>query len=296
MSRFAQIDLSQLPAPNVIEALDYKDILARNLADLIARAPDYADALALESEPLRKWTELLSYVEVLLRARVNDGARATMLATATGADLENLAALFGVARLVVVAATDKTDAVFESDAALRARAQLAPEAYTSAGTVGAYEFHARSADARVRDVTVTSPEPGMVQVAVLSREGDGAASDDLLAAVRDVVAAPDVRALCHEVNVISAAVIPYFVQAELHIASGPDASTVALAARTALDAYTLERLRLGATVALSGVLAALHQSGVERVVLNAPVADIDCAKTAAPWCVEIALSVVEVIE
>ena len=88
------IDLSLLPAPAVVETLDYEAILSALKADLIARAPELAPALQLESEPLVKLLEVAAWRETVLRARINDAARAVMLPWATGADLDNLAARY----------------------------------------------------------------------------------------------------------------------------------------------------------------------------------------------------------
>ncbi len=41
---FSAIDLSQLPAPDAVQAVDYETTLAAMLADLRARAPEF-DAL-----------------------------------------------------------------------------------------------------------------------------------------------------------------------------------------------------------------------------------------------------------
>jgi phage-related baseplate assembly protein len=54
-------------------------------------------------------------------------------------------------------------------------AQQAFEGLSVAGPVGAYEYHGRSADGRVADVSVESPSPACVTITVLSREGDGTA-------------------------------------------------------------------------------------------------------------------------
>lgn len=290
MTRFSAIDLSKLPPPDVIEALDYDAVLSDALERMAALMPEVAEALALESEPLRKLIELISYLVVLLRGRINDAARATMLATATGADLDNLAALLGVARLVVSPATDTAPAVLESDTALRARAQLAPEAYTTAGPVGAYEYHARSADARVADVSVTTPEPGSVLVTVLCVDGDGTPTPDLLATVQDALSVEHVRPVCANVIVAPPQLVSYSVAAEITVGTGPDAGVVLAAAQAAAAAYVQATRRLGATVARSGLMAALHQAEVLTVSMPAPAADIVCGATSAPICTEIAIT------
>lgn len=284
MSRFAKINLSELPAPDVIETLDYDVVLNDAITRLVELMPEVEEALALESEPLRKLLELLSYVVLLLRARINDAARGAMLATATGADLENLAALFGTSRLLIAEATEDAAAIYEDDDALRARTQLAPEAYTTAGSVGAYEYHARSASPLVRDVSVTSPQPGSVLVTILSTDEAGMPTDALLETVHGALNAEEVRPLCDDVIVSAPMIVTYAVAATLEIASGPDRDLVLARARRKLTAYLDSVHMLGGTVAVSGIMAALHQAGVSRVVLTSPIADIETDVTAAPLC------------
>ena len=90
------IDMSKLPAPAIIEPLDFEGVFAELAADFRERFPDF-DAL-VESDPAIKLMEAFAYREVLLRARVNAAAKACMLAYAAGADLDNIAANFGVQR------------------------------------------------------------------------------------------------------------------------------------------------------------------------------------------------------
>ena len=288
----ALIDLSQLPPPNVVEALDYETILAQRKAALVARYPadkqaDVAAVLALESEPLTKFLEESAYRELLLRQRINEAARAVMLAYAQGADLEHIAALFGVFRLVIKPADPiaGTPAMMESDADLRQRVQLAPQSFSVAGPEGAYRSHARDADGRVLDASATSPTPGEVCVTVLSREGDGTAPADLLAKVEAALRSDDVRPLTDFVTVQSAAILPYDVVAILHLFPGPDSSVVVAEARRRLAIYVEACHRLGRVVARSGLDAALHVAGVERVDLQYPADDIRADLTQAPYCI-----------
>src|SRR5690554_5345569 len=100
------IDLSQLPAPSIVEELDFEAILADRKARLIDLFPDnqresVAEVLELESEPLLKLLQENAYRELLWRRRVNEAARAVMLPYATGADLDSVAALTNTQRLVI---------------------------------------------------------------------------------------------------------------------------------------------------------------------------------------------------
>ncbi|EOV7032892.1 baseplate assembly protein, partial [Yersinia enterocolitica] len=85
----ATIDLSLLPPPFVVEELDYEILLAERKATLISLYPEeqrtaVARTLSLESEPLVKLLQENAYREVILRQRVNDAARAVMVAYAVG--------------------------------------------------------------------------------------------------------------------------------------------------------------------------------------------------------------------
>ncbi|SQC69224.1 baseplate assembly protein J (GpJ) [Pseudomonas aeruginosa] len=105
-TNFVAIDLSQLPPPHAVEQLDYEQILAERKAYAISLWPEDQQAeiaarLALESEPLTKLLEENAYREMLWRQRVNEAALANMLASAQGADLDQLAANYNVRRLVI---------------------------------------------------------------------------------------------------------------------------------------------------------------------------------------------------
>lgn len=294
MSGFSAIDLSQLAAPDVVEQIDYESILDALKADLIARAPELSDVLDLESEPLTKLLEVCAYRETIIRARVNDASRAVMLAYATGSDLDHLAAFFGVVRALVTPAdpdaTPPVEAVYETDARLRARTQLALEGYTTAGPVGAYVFHALSASAQVADVAVVSPEPGEVLVTVLSSEGDGTADSTLLSTVTAALNADEVRPLTDQVTVQSATIVEYTVSAELTFYEGPDPATVLDQASAALSAYISTHHRLGHDITRSGLFAALHQAGVQNVTLSAPAADLVVDSDEAAYCTGITIT------
>ena len=276
---YSAIQLDQIAAPDIVETLDFEAILTEMRRDLIERAPELAAALDLESDPLSKLLEVCAYREMVLRARINDAARAVMLATATGADLDNLAALYGVERFTLTPAqpdaVPPVAAVIESDATLRLRTQLALEGFTSAGPRGAYEFHARSASPLVADVAVDSPAPGNVRVTVLSSEGTGVANAALLNTVQDALSAEDVRPLCDTVTVQAATMLDYQVSATLDIQQGPDAGVVLDRARGSVRAYVDSIRRIGWPVTISGLHAALHRDGVSRVTLASPAEEVD---------------------
>ncbi|WP_416411588.1 baseplate assembly protein [Pantoea sp. App145] len=296
----ATIDLSQLPAPDVVEALDYETLLAERKATLISLYPEeqqdaVAATLALESEPIVKILEENAYRELILRQRINEAATAVMVAYALDDDLDQLGANNGVTRLTITPADDTTipptAAVMESNDDYRARIAAAFEGLSVAGPTGAYEYHAKSADGRVADASAISPSPAVVTVTILGREGNGAAADDLLAVVDAALNDEDVRPVADRVSVQSAEIVDYAIEAELYLYPGPEAEPIRAASEAKLTAYVTAQKRLGRDIRLSALYAAMHVEGVQRVNLIQPVADVVLDKTQAAYCTGYTLTV-----
>ncbi|MGP6378192.1 baseplate assembly protein [Yersinia bercovieri] len=289
----AIIDLSQLPAPLVIESLDFDSLFAVRKEAFIALYPaDQQDAvrltLSFESEPIVKLLQESTYRELLLRQRVNEGAQAVMVAHAIGSDLDHLGANNGIARLTITPANQDAippiTAVMESDDDFRMRIPQAFEGLSVAGPTGAYEYHARSADGRIADASAISPSPACVTVTVLSREGNGVAAQDLLDKVFTVLNDENVRPVADRLTVNSAAIVEYQIDATLYFYPGPEAEPIRAAAEARLNTYISTQRRLGRDIRKSAIYAALHVEGVQRVDLAAPIADVVLDKTQAAYC------------
>ncbi|AXI83130.1 baseplate assembly protein [Xylella taiwanensis] len=288
-SNLTAIDISRLPMPDVIRQVAADVILQEMLADLYARAPALQGLLP--SDPLYTLLEVAAYRESVRRYQSNDDAKAVMVALATDADLDHLAALFRVKRLVLDPGDPSRGiaAVMERDAQFRRRIVLAPEGYSVAGPEGAYIYHAISAHADVLDVSATSPAPGEVVVTVLSRRANGQPSQEVLDAVMASVNHESVRPMTDHVTVQPAQITDYQVHARLHTYAGPDAAVVLSEAQRRVTAYTTEAFRLGRDIALSGLYAGLHVEGIQRVELNTPQQGLIIGRTQAARCTDITL-------
>jgi phage-related baseplate assembly protein len=290
---FTTVDLSKLPLPAVVEQLSFEAIFQAMLADLVGRYPAFS--ALVESDPAYKVLEVCAYREVLIRQRVNDAAKAVMLAYANDEDLDHIGSNFNVERLLVDAgdpdAIPPIEPTYEADDDFRRRIQLSFEALTTAGSEGSYVFHALGADADVLDVSVVSPTPGDVVVYVLSRTGAGEATDELLDAVEAALDAESVRPLTDNVTVESAEIIPYAVTAELTLYPGPDAEVVRQAAEDAVYAHVARIKRLGLDVSYAGIIAKLVQPGVQDVSIAAPTANIVVASNQAAACTSVTITI-----
>lgn len=295
------IDLTQLPAPSVVEALDFEAILATRKAHLVSLLPEAERAavtalLALESEPATKLLEENAYQETILRNRVNDAGKAVMLAFALDGDLDQLGANVNVARLTITPANPNAlppvAAVMEDNDAYRLRIQEAPDGLSVAGPKASYEFHARSSDGRVKDASATSPAPAHVTVTVLANNDTGIADAALLDTVARALNAEDVRPLGDRLTVQAAQVIDYQIEATLFIGVGPEVPILLAAARANAVRVSQPRRPLGHSIYRSACSAAVHVEGVRKVVLTSPATDIELNATQAARCTAIHLNVV----
>ena len=211
-----------------------------------------------------------------------------MVAYSVGSDLDQLSANFNVERLTITPEDDSVvppvPAVMESDADLRVRTPQAFEGLSVAGPTAAYEFFGLSADGRVADVSAVSPTPACVTISVLSREGDGTASQELIDIVASALNGEEVRPVADRVTVQAAEIVPYEIDATLYIYPGPESEPIRQASEQKLQAYIADQRRLGRDIRLSAIYAALHVEGVQRVELAQPVADMVLDDTQASHC------------
>ncbi|PCE31153.1 baseplate J/gp47 family protein [Burkholderia ubonensis] len=296
MTAAALIDLSSLPAPDALEALDFETLYARRKAALVAlwpadERPEIAATVALESEPLARLLQENCYRELVLRQRVNDAVRAVMLAFAKGSDLDQRAALFGIERLVVTPADLPNDipAVYEDDEALRRRVQLAPQGFSVAGPAAAYESKALAVDGRVLDAKATRPQPGDVLVTLLSRDGDGTADAALCRAVESALSAEDQRPLNDTVLARPAEIVRYRIRAKGYTRSPVGADVLIAQATKNARAYADKVRRLGVGVAESAIKGVCQAAGLSKTELIEPAGDLAIGPTQASYCVDVVI-------
>lgn len=295
------VDLKKLPAPKVVQELSYETLLAKrkekflSLQESDEMRKHWQARLQLESEPVVKLLEENTYLELLLRTNINESAKAVMLAYATGSDLDQLGALFGVTRLIIQAedlkSTPPSPAKYEDDERFRTRIQMSLEGLTTAGSRASYEFHALSTSTKVKDVDVTSPTAGTVKVAILSTEGQGTADSDLINAVKEQLNAEHIRPLTDTVLVESAVILPYEIQAAITLYPTVLESVVMANVNQAIANYANKQHLLGIDITLSGIYAALHQEGVQNVKLTKPLADLIVQPHQAAYCTQIQVNV-----
>ena len=289
----ALTDLSKLPAPDVIESLDFEALFTQRKEKFLSLYPveqqnELAKTLQYESEPIVKLLQESTYYELIIRQRINEASHALMIAHAKANDLDNLGANFHVYRLIIQhkdnTVTPPIPEIKESDSEFRMRIQAAFEGLSVAGPRAAYEFYARSADGRVLDAAAESPAPACVTLAILSRENNGIASSDLIRIVADAVNQDNRRPIADRVTVKSVTLIEYEIKAKLYLYPGPESEPIKKAAIKNLQEYITEKHRIGRRINRSAIISALHVAGVQRVELLQPAQDILINREQASYC------------
>lgn len=179
----------------------------------------------------------------------------------------------------------------EQDEALRDRIKIAPETFSTAGSRGAYEFHAKSASALIVDVAVVSSIPGTVEIYPLILGGEPTPIE-ILNAVAEVCNGEKIRPLTDTVLVKSPTILEYTIDVDLIIFESADPAKTLADAVASLEALALEKQsRLGRDVVITQIIAAASVAGVYKVNVNFPTSDTVVQPTEVAMCTSFVVEV-----
>lgn len=296
------IDFSQLQKPQIIEELDFELVFAERKNDLIQLYHDDPEqqlsilaTLQRESEPLTKLLQESAYRELILRQRINNAALSVLLAFAEKTDLDAVVANYGVTRLLITPADQFSDAIYESDDALRYRASLVFDALSVAGPTSAYEYHALTSDGRVADAKALSPAPAHALVTVLQKDSpNGEATPELISKVEKYLSDENRRPVADRLTVQSVEAIDFELISTIYTNNLPESDTLIKAATNAVQAYIDESRRIGRTIYLSKIYNLLHVAGVVHVVIDSPVSDVIVTDEQVAHCTKVLITAGEI--
>ena len=277
MSSSEKLDLSRLPAFELVE-VDFEQMLADTRSSFEARwaalreqhpeLPQISLGTTVHN-PIVLLLEEATHSRMLDLQALNDAGKRLTVAFGFNGSLDHLAATLyadvGIRRLEG-----------ESDDRFRRRIALAPEA-RSPFTPGAYVYAALSASLDIADAAALNEASGAVgagEVALILRGWQGRDDGELVDLVNAALAARPIRADTDQLTVRLATPHERSIGAVLSVRRGPDPAVVKAAALTSLAAYLAENRRIGQVVTMSGVTAALHVGGVQKVTLSFDV-DLD---------------------
>lgn len=249
------IDLSRLSPPDVIRRPDWEADIALLVADLSERLPAWRGVF--QGDSFRKICLAWAARLMLKDEQHNNDARQMLLAYATGGNLEHLAATYHH--------VERLDG--EEDTALRARAQLAPEARAIYGLPeGAYVFRCLTEFGdELRDVKAIDRGEGRVELRLLGKAAGGAVSGDLLLRVFRHFAGEDGSASTDVLSVLPAIVEDVPVSIRITIPRGPDANVLLQAISKQLQSYAEALFHLNVGLYTDALLSAARVPSVITV-------------------------------
>lgn len=238
--------------------------------------------------------------------------------------IETLVKRYSIERQVIEPADDTVfpvkPAVMESNESLLLRYSLAPYGLATTGTRTGYKFHAltigerplisvelesenvvlvrhefttthgieRPKDARARMI---KPNSGAVEVRILSHDGNGTASTELIQSVLQYVNRDDIAQETDTVTVRSGDVLSYEIKVEAKEVSKPNQLVNRVELDKALREYAAAQHKLGGTIERSRLIQILHNHNAESPKVIKPEIDLICDWYQAPFCIGITTSV-----
>ncbi|WP_448092503.1 baseplate assembly protein [Pseudomonas lini] len=161
----------------------------------------------------------------------------------------------------------------EEDDPYRERIILAPEAFSNAGSRGAYRYHALAVHQSIIDVAVHGPDEGQPDghVALFPLTSTGLPSENLLQRIKSQVSGEKLRPLCDTVHAYAPVEVAYQIKARITFYDTADRTEAMKAANAAAVTYAAERRAgLGRDIVREQLTALLQVSGVYQADLEFP--------------------------
>lgn len=159
----------------------------------------------------------------------------------------------------------------EGDDSLRERIHIAPESFSCAGSKGAYIARVKEVSALITDVAITSPQPGKVDVYLLT--ANGLPSTQLINDVADYLNQKEIRPLTDLVTVKAPTKTTYSIAVKCLISDDDrgQAAQIIQDAESAVEEFiTWQASKLGRDLNPSKLLGLLMAAGVKRCEITQP--------------------------
>lgn len=160
----------------------------------------------------------------------------------------------------------------EDDESLKERIYAYPNAYSTAGPVGAYEYHAKTAFPEIRDVVVRSEMPGEVDVYFIC-EGGAIPDEALIQKVKDKLDDRSIRPLTDKVTVRPPETQVYDIRMTYYIPASSKAAASAIQADvgTAVSIYNAwQTEKIGRDINPYYLIQKAMEAGAKRVMVESP--------------------------
>lgn len=182
----------------------------------------------------------------------------------------------------------------EADDEYAERIRLAPNSFSVAGPSKAYIYHTYSVSSAIIDVSVTSPEPGVVNVYPLL-EGGTLPQDEVLNQVKEYLNGEEIRPLTDYVEVLAPTAKEYAINIDFWITSEnrSKAETIRAAVEKAVEDYRLwQQSKIGRDILPAQLIHNIIAAGAARIdaATMTPSAFVELADNEVAQCTGVSIT------
>ncbi len=161
----------------------------------------------------------------------------------------------------------------ESDESLRQRIYIAPASYSTAGSVDSYEYFTRQYSADISNVRITSPEPGVVQIRYLLKDGVIPETESING-LKEYLSSSDIRPLTDKVEVFAPTQKKYSIRLKYYINTSDQAraNSIQLKVTQAVAEYIAwQRAEIGRDINPDVLKQKIVEAGAKRADIDTPI-------------------------
>lgn len=171
----------------------------------------------------------------------------------------------------------------ESDESLRQRIYIAPASYSTAGSVDSYEYFTRQYSADISNVRITSPDPGVVQIRYLLKDGVIPETESING-LKEYLSGSDIRPLTDKVEVFAPTQKKYSISLKYYINTSDQAraNTIQMKVNQAVTEYIAwQRAEIGRDINPDVLKQKIIDAGAKRADITEPVFTVIDANSVA---------------
>lgn len=257
------INVDNLSKPDALIMPTYDELLAQNVAVFQSLHPDWEPHASDENMML---LEAFAYRELHLHRDFNNRVNSLLLLYSKGSALDAKGGDRNLERLEG-----------ESDEAFLERILMSWDGYSTAGALGAYEYHARSVSSLIENVQAFSPKKGVIHVAIATyaKDEDGRliSLESLVPKVIETLSDKKKRPVCDEFKVFVAKANETTIDADVIVYNEDYLASIF----NLIKSNFAVNLKTGKTLVYSKIIKYLEVEGVHKATPTNHNYDIECA-------------------
>lgn len=167
----------------------------------------------------------------------------------------------------------KNGADIESDESLKERIYIAPAAYSAAGTSDAYTYFVKEFNPDISDVKILSPEPCIVVVRYLLKEGE-IPQKESINALYEYLSRPSIKPVTDKIQVMAPELVSYQINLKYFINASDrnQANVIQEKVQEAVSKYVIwQKSKMGRDINPSELMRRVMIAGAKRAEINKPV-------------------------